>query len=83
MDECGVELVWMKTKDLLDSGASGGAARLAVLTLYANLIQGQFDQLDVMRAYFFKVIECRTKDSREEDLVPLLEMLHALTRKTN
>ncbi len=76
MDEGGVELLWMKTKDLC---AGDVASRRAVLALYAALVAGQFDRIDVMRAYFFKVVEGRVKV--EEDLEPAIVLLDALTSK--
>ena len=68
MDEGGVELVWMKTKDLCLSNASDVASRRAVMALYAAIVAGQFENIDVMRACFFRAVETRAK--AEEDLEP-------------
>ncbi len=87
MDEGGVELLWMKTKDLCEVASSNpavvsaavdaSAVRHSVLTLYANLVEGQFECLDVMRAYFFRVIEGRVKV--EEDIEVAIGLLDGLT----
>ena len=53
MEEHAVELLWMKTHDLTESDDAD--ARAAVLELYLGLLRGQYQKIDVMRAYFFKV----------------------------
>ncbi len=76
MDEGGVELLWMKTRDLAENPGHA-AARHAVLELYSEMVAGQYECLDVMRAYLFRVVEGRAKVV--EDLGPAIGLLDPLT----
>jgi len=77
LDEGAVELLWIKTKDLSES--EDGEAKRVTVELLAALAEGQADRLDVMRAYFFKVVETRSQDGGGENLVLALTLLEALT----
>ncbi|TRY76727.1 hypothetical protein TCAL_07432 [Tigriopus californicus] len=76
LEEHSVELLWMKTKDLLE--AQDPSHRVAVIQLFTALVEGQFEHLDVMRGQFFRVIECHKSP---EDFPHLLNLLDALTRQ--
>ena len=74
LQEHGVELLWMKTKDLAENGEVD--VRHAVLAFYEALVAGQFNKLDVMRAQFFRVVD----NSKEKgDLKLVLKLLESLT----
>lgn len=72
----GAELLWMKTKDLLDS--KDQKVKELLLLFYVSLITGQYESLEVMRAHFFRVMENHKND--EELVEPLVRLLEALTR---
>lgn len=76
LQEHGVELLWMKTKDLADSEVDD--ERRAVLEFYEALVAGQFNKLDVMRAQFFRIID---KSHRKSDLSLVLKFLESLTKQ--
>ena len=84
LQDHGVELLWMKTKDLMDS--SEDEQRSLLLRFYEALVRGQYDRLDIMRAQFFRLIESHSKVKRtataaKKDLKSVLQLLDALTRK--
>ncbi|XP_001652850.2 tuberin isoform X1 [Aedes aegypti] len=70
-----VQLLWQWTKDLI-VGNKSTEQRHVALNFYCKLIQGQYDNLKMMRAQFFRVI---VSHEEPEDIEYRLEMLKSLT----
>lgn len=70
-----VQLLWQLTKDLI-VGNKSTEQRHVALSFYCKLIQGQYDNLKLMRAQFFRVI---VSHEEPEDIAYRLEMLKSLT----
>ncbi|XP_065085709.1 tuberin isoform X2 [Ochlerotatus camptorhynchus] len=70
-----VQLLWQLTKDLI-VGNKSTEQRHVALNFYCKLIQGQYDNLKMMRAQFFRVI---VSHEEPEDIEYRLEMLKSLT----
>ncbi|XP_058066096.1 tuberin [Anopheles bellator] len=70
-----VQSLWELTKDLL-VGNKLMEQRQCALAFYCKLIQGQYDNLGLMRAQFYRVI---VSHSEPEDIMYRLEMLKNLT----
>ncbi|XP_055530935.1 tuberin isoform X2 [Wyeomyia smithii] len=70
-----VQLLWQLTKDLIVANKSTEQRHVA-LSFYCKLIQGQYDNLKLMRAQFFRVI---VSHEEPEDIAYRLEMLKSLT----
>lgn len=70
-----VQLLWTLTKDLI-VGNKSTEQRHVALNFYCKLIQGQYDNLKMMRAQFFRVI---VSHEEPEDIEYRLEMLKTLT----
>ncbi|XP_058838559.1 tuberin isoform X2 [Topomyia yanbarensis] len=70
-----VQLLWQLTKDLI-VGNKSTEQRHVALNFYCKLIQGQYDNLKLMRAHFFRVI---VSHEEPEDIAYRLEMLTRLT----
>nr|XP_019531804.2 tuberin isoform X2 [Aedes albopictus] len=70
-----VQLLWQWTKDLI-VGNKSTEQRHVALNFYCKLIQGQYDNLKMMRAQFFRVI---VSHEEPEDIEYRLQMLKSLT----
>ncbi|XP_055596027.1 tuberin isoform X2 [Uranotaenia lowii] len=70
-----VQLLWQLTKDLI-VGNKSTEQRHVALNFYCKLIQGQYDNLKMMRAQFFRVI---VSHEEPDDIIYRLEMLKSLT----
>ncbi|XP_039446332.1 tuberin isoform X2 [Culex pipiens pallens] len=70
-----VQLLWHLTKDLI-VGNKSTEQRHVALNFYCKLIKGQYDNLKLMRAQFFRVI---VSHEEPEDIAYRLEMLKSLT----
>ncbi|XP_053685229.1 tuberin isoform X2 [Sabethes cyaneus] len=75
LEENAVQQLWQLTKDLIVANKST-EQRHAALSFYCKLIQGQYDNLKLMRAQFFRVI---VSHEEPEDIPYRLEMLKSLT----
>ncbi|XP_058457517.1 tuberin isoform X2 [Malaya genurostris] len=75
LEEDAVQLLWQLTKDLIVGNKSTDQRHVA-LSFYCKLIQGQYDNLKLMRAQFFRVI---VTHEEPEDIAYRLEMLTRLT----
>uniref|UniRef100_A0A1Q3F6E4 Putative tuberin n=1 Tax=Culex tarsalis TaxID=7177 RepID=A0A1Q3F6E4_CULTA len=70
-----VQTLWLLTKDLI-VGNKSTEQRHVALNFYCKLIKGQYDNLKLMRAQFFRVI---VSHEEPEDIAYRLEMLKSLT----
>jgi tuberous sclerosis protein 2 len=75
LEEYAVQAIWRAVQDLLDRSQPADV-RQAVLQFTQCLVQGQYSELGVMRAHFFRVIQSHQV---EEDSQQRLELLIALT----
>ena len=75
LEEYGIQKLWDLTKDLIVPHKPAEQRQVA-LVFYRKLIQGQYDNLNMMRAHFFRVIQ---DHEVEEDLSYRLDMLESLT----
>ncbi|XP_063234483.1 tuberin isoform X2 [Bacillus rossius redtenbacheri] len=75
IEDGGVEKLWACVKDLLHPDVAKEYRHL-VFSFFRCLIQGQYENLGIMRTHFFKLI--KTHDV-EEDTAPRLELLISLT----
>lgn len=71
-----VEVLWLTIQDLLGPRVTCWDDRLLAFRFLQNLIKGQYDQLGIMRAHFFRIIR---QNELSEDLPHRLEIFHALT----
>lgn len=67
--------MWELTKDLIVPNKPAEQRQVA-LTFYRKLIEGQFENLSLMRAHFFRVIQ---DHDVPEDLSHRLDLLKSLT----
>ena len=79
MEDHSAELLWMKTKDLLDTDNVN--ERHDLYDFVIALIIGHYKDLDVSRGQFFQIIENRSDrfEENEEDFIPILNMFQAIT----
>ncbi|ELT92479.1 hypothetical protein CAPTEDRAFT_91111 [Capitella teleta] len=75
LEENAVEVIWLTVQDLLDPKVATDDRHLA-LRFLQNLVRGQYQQLGMMRAQFFRVIKSH---DLIEDLPQRLELFQALT----
>lgn len=79
LQEHAVELLWIKVQDLASGNEKIEATKKSLEFLVA-VIQGQYDQLYIMRAQFFRLI--KTSPEKQENLLnQKILMLDALTQK--
>jgi tuberous sclerosis protein 2 len=76
LEEYAVQAIWQAVRDLLGPGQPP-ETRQAVLQFLRALVQGQFSELGVMRAHFFRMV---CSHQPEEDTQQRLELLVALTQ---
>ena len=70
-----VELLWVKVQDLVKSSAEV-EGHIESWELIEAIIQGQYDQLDIMRAQFFRLVK------QPEELLRLrMRILDCLTQR--
>ena len=74
-----VELLWVKVQDLA-KGCEANEARRECWNFLEAVIRGQFEQLDIMRAEFFRLIKCGGRIECAESLPQRIQMLDALTQ---
>ena len=74
-----VELLWVKVQDLA-KGCDANEARRECWNFLEAVIRGQFEQLDIMRAEFFRLIKCGGRIECAESLPQRIQMLDALTQ---
>ena len=80
LQEHGVELIWVKTKDLLET--ADVQQRHDMLMFYEAMIRGQYEQLDVVRGHFFRLIKHLPKnDTPDLYLIARVKLLDALTEQ--
>lgn len=75
LEEFAVQKLWSLTNDLLEPNKEP-YVREATLMFYTKLIQGQYRDLAIMRAHFFKLVQNHKISS---DLPACLQMLKTLT----
>ena len=79
-----VELLWVKVQDLAKGSGEQqqNEARRECWHFLEALIRGQFDQLDIMRAEFFRLIKTGgVQDQSAETLPQRIQLLDALTQR--
>ncbi|XP_055620720.1 tuberin isoform X2 [Toxorhynchites rutilus septentrionalis] len=74
LEKNAVQSLWQLTKDLIVNKST--EQRHVALNFYCKLIQGQYDNLHLMRSQFFRVI---VTHDEPEDIAYRLEMLKSLT----
>lgn len=78
LEECAVERLWFKIRDLARSTSE--SERNDTWLFLEAIIRGQYDQLDIMRAEFFRLIKSSV-DHGEGSLEQQIHLIDALTQK--